>query len=71
MNRKMLKTITWSATAFVITFAVGMVLTGDPVKGGAVAVLCRVLKFPAYWLHETLYERSEKAESVELVAETA
>lgn len=57
MKRRTLKTITWSLTAFTVTMLVGWFATGDPLKGGMIAFVCRAIKIPAYFWHDGLYDR--------------
>ena len=49
------KTATWSLIAFSVTAIIGWWLTGDPVKGGWIAIICRGIKIPAYYIHERMY----------------
>ena len=54
--RKIIKTITWNTIAFSITFIVGWVITGSIETGGAIGIVCRLLKVPSYWAHESIWD---------------
>lgn len=56
-RRKLLKTVTWSLTALSITCLVGWAITGSLAAGGSIGIICRLIKIPTYWLHETVYDR--------------
>jgi uncharacterized membrane protein len=38
-------------------------LTGDWIKGGTIGVLCRAIKIPAYYYHDSLYAKHWPAEA--------
>ena len=53
-------TASWSLLAFAITTIIAYLMTGDIIKGGTIGLLCRGLKIPAYWFHDSLYARHWK-----------
>ena len=53
--RRLSKTLTWSMLAFMVTTIVGYLVTGDIIKGGMIGLICRGIKVPAFWLHDTAY----------------
>jgi|APSaa5957512535_1039671.scaffolds.fasta_scaffold44637_3 uncharacterized membrane protein len=57
MRRRFIKTMTWSLLAFSVTTLIGWALTGDPIKGGMIGLLCRAIKIPAYWWHDGMYAK--------------
>ena len=56
-RRKLIKTITWSLTALTITCVVGWMITGSLAAGGSIGIICRLIKIPTYWVHETIYDK--------------
>ena len=56
-RQKLAKTVTWSLTALTITCVVGWLITGSLAAGGSIGIICRLIKIPTYWLHETVYAR--------------
>ena len=68
-QRRLMKTITWSLIALSITTGVGWIATGSLIKGGAIGLICRAFKIPAYWLHDAAYDRVKvtEAEKVQVV----
>jgi|GEM_PF-5620938 len=54
--QKVMKTIVWNSIAFGITFTVGWIITGSIETGGAIGVVCRLIKIPSYWIHESVWE---------------
>jgi uncharacterized membrane protein len=55
--QKMMKTITWNSIAFSITFIIGWIITGSIETGGIIGIVCRVLKIPSYWIHESIWDK--------------
>jgi len=55
--QKIVKTITWNAIAFSITFIIGWIITGSIETGGAIGIVCRLLKVPSYWIHESIWDK--------------
>jgi uncharacterized membrane protein len=66
--RRFCKTATWSLLAFSVTTIIGYMLTGDWVKGGMIGILCRCIKIPAYYYHDSLYAKHWPATVEEAVA---
>lgn len=64
------KTATWSIIAFLVTMIIGWILTGDPIKGGWIACLCRAIKIPAYYYHERVYRKHWPTEATPAIVET-
>jgi len=66
MNRRLVKTLTWAVLAFSITTVTGWIVTGSFIKGLGIGGICRVIKLPAYYIHDLLYDRAWKTDTIEL-----
>lgn len=54
----MLKTLSFAAVHFTVAFAVGYLMTGSVVVGGALALVEPAVNTVAYYLHEKVWARA-------------
>jgi uncharacterized membrane protein len=57
----MIKTISFAAMHFSVAFGVAYALTGDVVVGGTVALVEPMVNTVAYYFHEKLWSRRQRA----------
>jgi uncharacterized membrane protein len=57
----MIKTISFAAMHFAVAFGVAYALTGDLVIGGAVALVEPAVNTVAYYFHERVWSRLQRA----------
>ncbi len=60
-DNSLMKTITFAATHFTVAFTVAYLLTGDILIGGLIATVEPAINTVAYFFHEKLWAKSEKA----------
>lgn len=60
-DNSLMKTITFAATHFTVAFAVAYLLTGDILIGSLIAMVEPAINTVAYFFHEKLWAKSEKA----------
>jgi uncharacterized membrane protein len=63
-GQRILKTVSWALLAFSITFIITFIITGSFLKGGVIALICRALKVPAFYLHDLTWEKINSAKLV-------
>ncbi len=56
----MIKTLSFGVMHFAIAFAVGYLLTGDVVIGGALALIEPAVNTVAYYFHDRIWTRLER-----------
>jgi uncharacterized membrane protein len=71
MNKTINKTVTFAIVHFTVAFAVGYLMTGSVVVGGAIALVEPMVNTVAYHLHELVWKRREKPNVVNGHAITA
>ena len=54
---RLIKTATWTCLAFSITALTTYCVTGDFLKAGIVALICRAIKIPTYYFHDLAWDR--------------
>ena len=57
----MTKTMSFAAVHFSVAFTVGYVMTGSVLVGGAIALVEPAINTVAYYLHERVWHRIQKA----------
>ena len=57
----MTKTMTFAAVHFTVAFSVGYVMTGSVLVGGAIALVEPAINTVAFYLHEQVWNRIQKA----------
>jgi uncharacterized membrane protein len=60
MNRSINKTVTFAIVHFTVAFAVGYLMTGSVMVGGAIALVEPMVNTIAYHVHELAWKRREK-----------
>ena len=60
MNNTITKTATFAVVHFSVAFAVGYLLTGSVMIGGAIALVEPMVNTVAYHFHEQIWKRLEK-----------
>jgi len=60
MNKTINKTVTFAIVHFTVAFAVGYLMTGSVMVGGAIALVEPMVNTIAYHLHELVWKRREK-----------
>lgn len=60
-DNSLMKTITFAATHFTVAFTVAYLLTGDLLIGGLIAMVEPAINTVAYFFHEKLWAKNEKA----------
>lgn len=71
MNKAINKTATFAIVHFTVAFAVGYLMTGSVLVGGAIALVEPMVNTVAYHLHELAWKRREKLNAVNGRALTA
>ena len=71
MNKTINKTATFAIVHFTVAFAVGYLMTGSVLVGGAIALVEPMVNTVAYHLHELAWKRREKPNVVNGHAMTA
>ena len=56
----MTKTMTFAAVHFTVAFSVALLLTGDVVIGGLLALVEPMVNTVAYFFHEKVWERVQR-----------
>ena len=64
MNKAINKTATFAIVHFTVAFAVGYLMTGSVLVGGAIALVEPMVNTVAYHLHELAWKRREKLNAV-------
>jgi uncharacterized membrane protein len=57
----MTKTMTFAAVHFSVAFSVGYAMTGSVLVGGAIALVEPAINTVAFYLHEQVWNRVQKA----------
>jgi uncharacterized membrane protein len=57
----MTKTMSFAAVHFTVAFSVGYVMTGSVLVGGAIAMVEPAINTVAYYFHEQVWNRIQKA----------
>ena len=57
---RVLKAITWTLIALIVTTCVGRFITGSWETGSWISVICRTIKFPLYYYHDRGYDSFAK-----------
>lgn len=60
-DNSLMKTTTFAITHFTVAFTVAYMLTGDLLIGGLIAMVEPAINTVAYFFHEKLWAKSEKA----------
>ena len=60
MNKTMNKTMSFAIVHFTVAFAVGYLMTGSVMVGGAIALVEPMVNTVAYHFHELVWKRREK-----------
>ena len=64
MMKMMNKTVSFAIVHFTVAFAVGYLMTGSVMVGGAIALVEPMVNTVAYYFHELVWKRREKTLSI-------
>ena len=65
-SRSFYKSLTWTVTAFIITFTIIYLMTKDIKTATADALLIQVIKFFFFYLHERIWNKSNYGQSLKI-----
>ena len=71
MNNSMTKTASFAVVHFSVAFAVGYLMTGSVMVGGAIALVEPLVNTVAYHFHEQIWKRREQSDETGSHALTA
>lgn len=66
-TRRLLKTLSWSLIALSVTTGVGWISTGSLIKGGAIGLICRAIKIPAFWMHDAAWDKAKVEDNLHAI----
>jgi uncharacterized membrane protein len=65
-HRTFFKSVTWTVTAFVVTFAVLYLVEGDLFKATWHAVVVQMIKFVFFYVHERIWNISNYGQQLKV-----